>query len=96
MQTVQPPLQLTHAAPKLIYYYSQNENKEYIILTPHHEDNRKCFKYDISENEWIHFTDYPSSINPGCHTLIIDQLNNLLYINSWSKSWYETTCICYI
>eukprot|EP01084_Bolivina_argentea_P104181 186567_1 len=80
LQPLSPAPKTTRAHAPCLYYYSQMEQKEYIILTPHCEDTNKCYKYDIEQNEWIHFTTYPQNIRASCHSFIIDQKNDLLYI----------------
>ena len=36
--------------------------------------------YDISNDKWIGFVDYPQSVRPLCSLLTIDAVNDLLYI----------------
>eukprot|EP01083_Nonionella_stella_P254744 875078_1 len=85
LSSLQPAPKTKYGCPDPIYYYSKKEDKEYIILTPHIYDTNKCFKYDIVEDEWIHFATYPQGLKPECHTSTMDEENDLLYLtHGWS------------
>eukprot|EP01083_Nonionella_stella_P087803 244434_1 len=76
--------------PNCVYYHSRKEDKEYIILTPDIKDTDKCFKYDIANNQWIHFTEYPNGLKPRYHSLTMDEDNNILYLTHGTNSIFAT------
>eukprot|EP01083_Nonionella_stella_P314281 1131636_1 len=80
LSSLQPAQKTTKPCPNPLYYYSKKEDKEYIILTPDIRDTNKCFKYDIVEDEWVHFATYPQGLTPQCHTSTMDEENDLLYL----------------
>eukprot|EP01083_Nonionella_stella_P152619 489494_1 len=88
--SLQPAPKLDTSCPKCVYYYSKQEDKEYIILTPTIDDTDKCFKYDIAKNQWIHFTTYPDGLKPECHVSTIDEENNLLYVTHGFNNIFAT------
>ena len=82
MISLKPPPSCLYSCPKMMYYYSKQDNKDYMILTPHSENSRKCSKYDFEKDEWIiGFTKYPQGIDPDCHSAAIDEEKDLLYIS---------------
>eukprot|EP01083_Nonionella_stella_P292706 995573_1 len=85
-----PAPELESACPPCLYYYSRKDGKEYIILTPTIDDTDKCFKYDIAENQWIHFATYPYGLKPECHVSTIDEENNLLYVTHGMNHIFAT------
>ena len=74
------PPSLEYPHPDAMYYYSQQEKKAYIIITPNIYDTNKLYKYDIDEDFWMIFTSYPDHIRPSDHAADIDKDNELLYI----------------
>ena len=80
-----PPTGFTKRIPHPVYYYNEKEHKGYIIITPYAEESDKCYKYDIAENKWMNFTNYPKGLEPRCHALVVDQEMDLLYFTHGHK-----------
>ena len=73
-----PRVEKSH--PPYVYYYSKNDKKQYIILTPSTEDYLPLQRYDTSTDKWEAFAEYPANITLKSHTMIIDNERDLLYV----------------
>eukprot|EP01083_Nonionella_stella_P004114 11849_1 len=78
---LQDPPTLAVRHPPMVYYYSNTQNKEYIISSPGNTDSTQCFTYDFTNDSWIILTEYPQGVNAMCHTSTLDQSTGSLYIS---------------
>ena len=68
--------------PDPVYYYSDKDKKEYLLVFPR-SDNDSCFhKYDIAGNSWSNDADY-NDFQIKNHDIVIDNETNTLYILGW-------------
>eukprot|EP01084_Bolivina_argentea_P132673 234132_1 len=75
------PPSLAFGYPPPLFYYDKYHNKQYIIISPIHSDSH-IYAFDISNNKFIKYCDYPLNINPMWHAAVIDNKNHKLYIIS--------------
>ena len=73
--------------PKLVYYYSAQQDKEYLILTPHHMNTTCVWGYDIKENKFSILCQYPDNFGPNCHgDILIPNTNQLYFLCGHNKN----------
>ena len=60
-----------------MFYNSKKNDEDCIMVTPHGENHRKCYIYELEQDDWISFAEYSDKTLPECHSSAIDQKSDL-------------------
>ena len=57
--------------PTPVYYHSEKDGKEYLLISNHHMEDDHCLRYDIQQDEYIPFGYYPQDFEPSHHQHVL-------------------------